>query len=129
VPATRDRYESFVALSRCAICDGRGHSRKHVERCAAGAEQRLFHVWQMGVEEMAYTRVQIVRLPELSDPSPFPCAPGFLWPAGKRPAVVFENGDRMALPSQHHRDREPDNAASQYKDRRHSGPTVRVPML
>ena len=110
--ATRDRYESFIALSRRAIGDGRGHSRKHVERYAAGAEQRLFHVWQMGIEEMAYGRVQVVRLPELSDPSPFPRAPRFLWRAGKRLAVAFENGDVMALPSQHHRHRKPDNTAA-----------------
>lgn len=60
----------------------RGHSRKHVERYAADPEQSLFHVWQMGIEEMAYRRVQVVRLPELSDPSPFPRLPRFLWRAG-----------------------------------------------
>ena len=80
--ATRDRYESFIALSRCAIGDRRGHSRKCVERYAADPEQSLFHVWQMGIEEMAYRRVQVVRLPELSDPSPFPRLPRFLWRAG-----------------------------------------------
>jgi hypothetical protein len=69
----------------------------------ADPEQRLFHLWQMGIEEMAYGRVQVVRLPELTDPAPFPCAPSFLWRAGKRLAIVFKNGDRMALPSQHHR--------------------------
>jgi len=97
--ATRDRYKSFTALSRRAIGDGRGHSRKHVERYAAGPEQRLFHVWQMGIEEMAYGRLEVVRLPELSDPSPFPCLPRFLWRARERLAVAFENGDVMAFPS------------------------------
>jgi hypothetical protein len=67
-PATRDRYEPFIALSRRAIGDGWGHSRKRVERDASDAEQRLFQVWQMSIEEMAYGRVQVVRLPELSDP-------------------------------------------------------------
>jgi hypothetical protein len=100
---TRDRYEPFIALSRRAIGDEPGHSCKRVERYAADPEQRLFHLWQMGIKEMAYGRVQVVRLPELSDPSPFPCAPRFLWRAGKRLAVVFKNGDRMSLPSQHHR--------------------------
>jgi hypothetical protein len=110
--ATRDRYESFIALSRRAIGDGRGHSRKHIEPCAADPEQSLFHVWQMGIEEMAYGRVQVMRLPELSYPSPFPRVPCFLGRAGKRLAVAFENGDVMALPSQHHRHRKPDNTAA-----------------
>jgi hypothetical protein len=33
----------------------------------AVAEQRLFHLTQMGIEEMTYARVQVVRLPKLSD--------------------------------------------------------------
>ena len=70
--ATRDRYESFIALSRRAIGDGRGHSRKHVELCAADPEQSLSHVWQMGIEKLTCRRVQVVRLPELSDPLAFP---------------------------------------------------------
>jgi hypothetical protein len=53
----------------------------------------------MGIKEMAYGRVQIVRQSELRDPSPFPCAPRFLRRAGKRLAVVFKNRDGMALPS------------------------------
>jgi hypothetical protein len=39
------------------------------ERYEADPEQRLFHLWQMGIEEMAYGRVRVVRLPELSDSS------------------------------------------------------------
>jgi hypothetical protein len=70
--AARDRYESFIALSRRAIGDRRRHGRNHVEGYAANAEQSLFHVWQMGIEETAYRRLQIVRLPELSDPPAFP---------------------------------------------------------
>jgi len=66
----------------------------------------------MGIEKMAYGRVQVVRLSELSDPSPFPCAPRFLWRAGKSFIVGFENTDRMTLPSQHHRRRKPDNTAA-----------------
>jgi hypothetical protein len=66
----------------------------------------------MGIEEMAYGRVQIVWLPELSDPSPFPRVPRFLRRAGKWLAVVFENCDIMALPSQQHRRRKPDNTAA-----------------
>ena len=97
--ATRDRNEPVVTLSRRAVGDGLGHSLKHVERYAPIAEQRLFHVWQIGIEEMAYGRVQVVRQSELGDPSPFPRAPCFLWRAGKRRAVVFKNGDRMTLPS------------------------------
>jgi hypothetical protein len=57
----------------------------------------------MRSEEMAYRRVEVVRLPELGDPSSFPSLPGFFWRAGKRLAVAFENGDVIALPSQHHR--------------------------
>jgi hypothetical protein len=56
--ATRDRFESFIALSRRAIGNEPGHSRKHVERYAADTVQRLFHIWQMRVEEMAYGRVR-----------------------------------------------------------------------
>ena len=110
--ATRDRYEPFIALSRRAIGDGRGHSLKRVERYAADPDQSLFHIWQMGIEEMACGRVQVVRLPELSDPSPFPRLPRFLWRAGKRLDVPFEDGDVMALPSQHHRHRKPDDTAA-----------------
>ena len=36
--ATRDRCESFIALSWGAIGDRRGHSRKDVEPYAAGPE-------------------------------------------------------------------------------------------
>ena len=50
--APGDRYEPFIAFSRRAIGDGPGHSRKHVERYAADGEQRLFRVWQIGIEEM-----------------------------------------------------------------------------
>jgi hypothetical protein len=116
-PATRDRYKPFVTFSWHAICDGLGHSRKPVERYAACAEQLFFHVWQMGIEELAHGRVQEVRLPKLSDPSPFPRVPRFLWRAGKRLAVMFKNGDGMALPSQHHRRRKSDNTAAYHKDR------------
>src|SRR5206468_10603567 len=91
--ATRDRYESLIALSRRAIGDRRRHSRKHVERYAAGPEQGLFNVWQMGIEEIGYRRMQIVRLPELSDSSPFPGVPRLLRRAWERLGVVFENGD------------------------------------
>ena len=66
----------------------------------------------MAIEEMGYGRVQVVRLPELSDPSSFPRVPRFLWRAGKWLAVAFENGDVMALPNQHHRRRKPDNTAA-----------------
>jgi len=57
----------------------------------------------MSIEQMVYGRVQVVRLPELSDPSPFPFAPRFLRGAREWLAVVFENGDGMTLPGQHHR--------------------------
>jgi hypothetical protein len=66
----------------------------------------------MGIEELAHGRVQEVRLPKLSDPSPFPRFPRFLWRVGKRLLVVFKNGDEMALPSQHHRRRKSDNTAA-----------------
>ena len=110
--ATSDRYEPFIAFSRRAIGDGRGHSRKDVERYAADAEQRLFHIWQMAIEEMGYGRVQVVRLPELSDPSSFPRVPRFLWRAGKRLVIMLENGDIVAVPGQHHRRRKPYNTAA-----------------
>jgi hypothetical protein len=71
----------------------------------------------MGIEELAHGRVQEVWLPKLSDPSPFPRVPRFLWRAGKRLAVMFKNGDGMALPSQHHRRRKSDNTAAYHKDR------------
>jgi hypothetical protein len=48
----------------------------------------------------------------LLEGSPFPRVPRFLWRAGKRLAVSFENGDVMALPSQQHRHRKPDNTAA-----------------
>jgi hypothetical protein len=53
-----------------------------------------------------------LRQPELSDPSPFPRLPRFFWRAGKLLAVALEYGDIMALPSQHHRGRKPDNTAA-----------------
>jgi len=33
--ATRDRYEPFIAFSRCAICHRRRHSRKRVSNRSA----------------------------------------------------------------------------------------------
>jgi hypothetical protein len=57
----------------------------------------------MGIEELDCGRVQVVRLPELSDPSSFPRLPRVLWRARKRLAVAFEYSDVMASPSQHHR--------------------------
>jgi hypothetical protein len=80
--ATRDRYEPFIALSRRAIGDRRGHRRRRVELYATDLKQSLFHVWQMRIEEMTDRRLQVVRLSELSDPSPFPRLPRFLWRVG-----------------------------------------------
>src|ERR1700677_4575619 len=71
--APRDGCESFIALSPSALGDGRRHRRrKWVERDAAGMDQRLLHVGQMGIEELDCGRVQVVRLAELSDASSFP---------------------------------------------------------
>src|SRR5258708_1124327 len=109
---TRDRYEPFIAPSRGAIGDGRGHSHKHVERYAPGTDQRFFHVRQMGIEQMAYGRMQVVWLPKLSDSSSFPCVPRFLWRGRKWLAIVFQNRNGMALASQHHRPREPDDTTA-----------------
>jgi hypothetical protein len=110
--ATRDGCESFIALSPSAIGDGRRHRRKRVERDAASMDQRLLHVGQMGIEELDCGRVQVVRLPELSDASSFPPLPRVLRRGGKRVAVAFEYRDVMASPSQHHRRREPDDTAA-----------------
>ena len=37
--------EPYIAFSRRAFYNGRGHCRKPVERYAAGAQQRFLHVW------------------------------------------------------------------------------------
>src|SRR3984957_2822358 len=80
--ATRDGCESFIALSPRAISDGRRHHRKRVERYAAGTDQRLLHVGQMGIEEFDCGRVQVMRLAELSDSSSFPPLPRVLCRGG-----------------------------------------------
>jgi hypothetical protein len=48
-----------------------------------------------GAEEIGvvHHRDRKRRHAELSDPSPFPGTPRFLWRGGKRLAVVFKNGD------------------------------------
>src|SRR5260370_41917168 len=66
VPATSMIRTTTSGLSRRAIGDRRGHSHKHVERYAAGPEQSLSHGWQMGIEETAHARGQVVPLPEPS---------------------------------------------------------------
>src|SRR3984957_20570128 len=86
--ATRDGCESFIALSPRAISDGRRHHRKRVERYAAGMDQRLLHVGQMGIEEMDCGRVQVVRLQELSDAPSFPRLPRVPWRGRKRLSVA-----------------------------------------
>ena len=110
--ATRNGGESFIALSPRAISDGRRHRRKRVERYAAGTDQRLLHVRQMGIEELDCGRVQVVRLPELSDPFSFPGVPRLLWLTGNRLCIALEHIDVIASPSQHHRRREPDDTAA-----------------
>src|SRR5260370_4037466 len=96
--ATRDGCESFIALSPSAIGDGRRHRRKRVERNAAGMDQRLLHVGQMGIEELDCGRVQVVRLAELSDASSFPPLPRVLWRGGERAAVALQKHDATAAP-------------------------------
>src|SRR5258707_15729727 len=86
--ATRDGCESFIALSPSAIGDGWRHRRKRVERYAAGTDQRLLHVGQMGIEELDCGRVQVVRLAELSDASSFPSLPRVLRRGGEKLAVA-----------------------------------------
>jgi hypothetical protein len=66
----------------------------------------------MRIEEAAAERLEVVRLSELGDSASFPSLPSFLWRPGKRLGVAFENGDGMALASQHHCRREPDNPAA-----------------
>jgi hypothetical protein len=110
--ATRDGCESLIALSPSAIGDGRRHRLKRVERDAASMDQRLFHLRQMGIEELDRWGVQVVRLAELSDASSFPPPPGVLRRGGKRLAVALEYRDVMASPSQDHRRREPDDTAA-----------------
>src|SRR5258708_35203601 len=70
--ATRDGRESFIALSPRAISDGRRHHRKRVERYAAGTDQRLLHVGQLGIEELDCGRVQVVRTAGTERPLFFP---------------------------------------------------------
>lgn len=63
----------------------------------------------MQIEEAAAEGLEVVRLPELTDAASFPGLPGFLWGIRQRLDVTFENGHGIALASQHHRRREPDN--------------------
>src|SRR5258708_23371943 len=101
--ATCDRCKSVIALSPSAIGDGRRHRRKRVERDAAGADQRLLHVGQMGIEELDCGRVQVVRLAELSDASSFPPLPRVLWRGGERLSFPFEYQYVLASPGPNHR--------------------------
>src|SRR5258708_19293269 len=100
--ATCDGCKSVIALSPRAIGDGRRHRRKRVERDAAGADQRLLHVGQMGIEELDCGRVQVVRLAELSDASSFPSLPRVLRRGGKKPAFPVQNPGVPAPPRPPH---------------------------
>jgi hypothetical protein len=101
----------MIALSRQAIGDARRPRRKHVERYGAGADQRLLHVWWVGIEELDCRLVPVMSLPELSDSSSFPGLPCVLWRAWKRLAIALEHSDIMVSSSQHHRRRQPNSAA------------------
>jgi len=78
----------------------------------------------MGIEKLDCGRLQVVRLPELNDPSPFPGLPRFLRRVRSWLAIAFENSDVVASPGQHHRRREPDNTSAQYKDFYHFNTSV-----
>src|SRR5258708_14550170 len=105
--ATCDRCKSVIALSPSAIGDGRRHRRKRVERDAAGADQRLLHVGQMGIEELDCGRGQVVRLAELTDASSFPSLPRVLRRGGKRLPLPLTAPYATAPPIKHHRPRSP----------------------
>jgi len=76
------RNESFIARAGRAICYGGRHDRAVIECHTAGAQQRLFQIRQMAVEDMTCGRMQVVRLPELRDPAALPCVPRFFGELG-----------------------------------------------
>jgi hypothetical protein len=51
--AAGDRDEALITRARRAIGDGGGHERAQVERDTAGAQQRLLHLRQVAVEDLA----------------------------------------------------------------------------
>src|SRR5580704_18032063 len=78
----------------------------------------------MGIEKLDCGRLQVVRLAELSDSSPFPGLPRFLRRARTWLAIAFENSDVIASPGQHHRRGEPDKTSAQYKNFCHFNTSV-----
>jgi hypothetical protein len=75
--AAGDRHEPLVSLPRRAVFDERGHEREHVESGGARAQERLGHLRQGRVEDLAPGRLQVVGLAELRDTMPVPLLPRF----------------------------------------------------
>ena len=75
--AAGDRDEPLVSFPRRAVFDERGHEREHIESGSARTEQRLGHLRQGRVEDLAPGRVQVVGLAELCDTTPVPLLPRF----------------------------------------------------
>ena len=118
--AAGDRDEPLVSLAWRPVFDERRHEREHVERGGARAAERLRHLWQGRVQDLAPGRVQVVGLAELGDAVPVPRLPRLVRRAGHAATIPFQDGDLVPLFREHHRHRKPDDPAACYHDPRHS---------